>query len=271
MTRGNARVPATAVASGTRPQKRPAKSKASKVAPRSKRARTTAPSTTTQGPVPPVLKVAHPSQLERVPLTRSAQPPQQSPQLQDIAAIISGAVIEGLKVAGIFSEVPKVPTTEDSNQVASAQGSVAAVVQDITGEHNSPLASQNNTNITAHNVSVVSDPLVGALGRPELVPKQMAVPLASRISDKIQSNIWTNEYADFGTLLQRSYANDLKYNFVVQASPSADWPVISLEPAQKPKRIATIDQWVTAFETFVAIYTAKFPNDAPALMKHLCL
>ena len=89
-----------------------------------------------------------------------------------------------------------------------------------------------------------------------------------RISDKIQSKIWAYEYVDFGTLLQRCYANDLKYNFVVQASPYADRPVISLEPAQKPKGIATIDQWLTAFQTFVAIYTVRFPNDAPALMKH---
>ena len=44
--------------------------------------------------------------------------------------------------------------------------------------------------------------------------------------------------------------------------------IISLEPAQKPKRIATIDQWLTAFQTFVAIYTVRFPNDASALMKH---
>ena len=41
-----------------------------------------------------------------------------------------------------------------------------------------------------------------------------------------------------------------------------------LEPAQKPKCIAGIYQWVTAFQTFEAIYTAKFPNDAPALMKY---
>ena len=96
----------------------------------------------------------------------------------------------------------------------------------------------------------------------------MAVPLASCISDKIQSKIWANEYVDFGTLLQRSYANDSKYNFVVQASPSTDRPVISLEPAQKSKRIATIDQWLTAFQIFVAIYAVRFQNDAPASMKH---
>ena len=70
----------------------------------------------------------------------------------------------------------------------------------------------------------------------------MAVRLAARISDKIQSNIWANEYFDFGTLLQRSYAIDSKYNFIVQASPSADRPVISLEPAQKPKHVYSHDR-----------------------------
>jgi len=165
MTRGNTRVHAAAAASGTRPQKRYAKPpKATTVARRSKRARTTDMTTVPQGPalVHPVLEVAHPSQLERVPLT-GAQPPQQFPPLQDIATIISGAVTEGLKVAGIFSDVPQVSNTEDSNPAASVQGSVAAVIQDITGEQNSPLASQNNTTNTPLNVSVVSDPLVGTL------------------------------------------------------------------------------------------------------------
>ena len=44
------------------------------------------------------------------------------------------------------------------------------------------------------------------------------------------------------------------------------WPVISLEPAQKPKLgIATINQWISAFQTFVAIYTVRSPTDAPAV------
>ena len=68
--------------------------------------------------------------------------------------------------------------------------------------------------------------------------------------------------------LQRSYTNDSKYNFVVQALPFANQPVISLEPAQKLKRIVLIDQWLTAFQTFVAIYMVRFLNNAPALTKH---
>ena len=150
------------------------------------------------------------------------------------------------------------------------------MIQDITGEQNSPSVNQNNS----YDVKYIAMlPLLIRLlyaihwsrlltGQKELLHKPMAVPLASCISDKIQSKIWANEYIDFGTLLQRSHAIDSKYNFVLQALPSADWPDISLEPARKLKRIATIDQWLKAFQTFVAIYTVQFPNDAPALMKH---
>ena len=89
--------------------------------------------------------------------------------------------MEGLKVAGIISDVPSDASKEDSNQAASVQGSVAAVIHDITGEQTSPSVNQNNTcsNITAHNVSFVSNPLVGAIDRPEPAHNQMSVPLAS--------------------------------------------------------------------------------------------
>ena len=53
------------------------------------------------------------------------------------------------------------------------------MIQDITGEQNLPTVNQNNSYVTTPNISVVCDPLVGAIGRPELVHKPMAVPLAS--------------------------------------------------------------------------------------------
>ena len=37
---------------------------------------------------------------------------------------------------------------------------------------------------------------------------------------------------------------------------------------QNTKRIATIDQWTSAFQMFVAIYTVRFPETAPALVKY---
>ena len=82
-------------------------------------------------------------------------------------------MIEGLKVAGIFLDVTMDSTPEDSNQAASVQGSVAAVIQDITGEQNSPSVNPNNSHITAPNVSVVCYPLVGAIDRPELLAMEL--------------------------------------------------------------------------------------------------
>ena len=101
-----------------------------------------------------------------------------------------------------------------------------------------------------------------------MIHQQIAVPLAFRVSDKIQSKISAKEYIDLGTLLQITSPNQSLYNFVVQTPHSSDRPVISLEPAQKPKRIATIDQRISAFQTFVAIYTVRSPTNAPALMKY---
>ena len=65
--------------------------------------------------------------------------------MQDIAAIVSGAVVEGLKVAGILPDVPADKEKEDANPAASVQGSVAAVIQDITGEKHPPLLDKSNS------------------------------------------------------------------------------------------------------------------------------
>lgn len=45
-------------------------------------------------------------------------------------------------------------------------------------------------------------------------------------------------------------------------------PIVSLEPVQNTKQITTIDHWTSAFQTFVAIYTVRFPDSAPALIKY---
>ena len=156
MAHGKSRVlvtPAVSTVLGTCPQKRPAKSStASKRASRSKWARTTAALTVTQELAHLIPKVTNPSQLEWVPLA-SAQPVRQSTPLPDIVPIISGAVIEGLKATGLFSDAPTDYSPEDSNQAASIQESVAALIQDIVGEQNSPSVNQSNSYVTARNVS----------------------------------------------------------------------------------------------------------------------
>ncbi|KAL9987700.1 hypothetical protein ACROYT_G002047 [Oculina patagonica] len=57
-------------------------------------------------------------------------------------------VVEGLKVAGILSDATqdtKRNENEDANPAASVQRSVAAAIQDITGERSSPIIDSSSS------------------------------------------------------------------------------------------------------------------------------
>ena len=255
MTRRQSRAAPT-VPPVPRPQKRAAP--ATRESHKAKRSKSAARATVSNTDSRPPAS-EHPSQLVTVPIAGNDA----APAPVDIAAIVSEAVLGGLQAAGILPQAQKEPDGSNATPAAAVQGSVAAVIQDITGERPPPT---NPSTISTSPLSINS--IAQSNDRPQLIHEQIAVPLASRVSDKIQSKIWANEYIDLGTLLQIASPNQSQYNFVVQTQHSSDRPVISLEPAQKPKRIANIDQWISAFQTFVAIYTVRSPTDAPALMKY---
>ena len=77
--------------------------------------------------------------------------------------------------------------------IASVQESVADVVEYLTSE------DHDNLNPTSLNT-------LGSLDtntRPQQVHKLISVPLASRVSEKIQAKIWANEYVELGTVEPR--------------------------------------------------------------------
>ena len=96
----------------------------------------------------------------------------------------------------------------------------------------------------------------------------IAVPLGSRISPKIKAKIWAEEFVDFGSLLDPS-PNPDKYSLSLTAPSSGitKTPQFTFEPVQNPKKVSSINDWVSAFHTFAAIYCVKFPNETPNLMK----
>ena len=100
MTRGKARVaPAVPSVPGVHPHKRAAKSaKYAKGAPKSKHAKTGSTAKASR------VESDHPSQLVRRPITSDREGTKNANTQLDIAAIVSGAVLEGLKVAGIFKD-----------------------------------------------------------------------------------------------------------------------------------------------------------------------
>ena len=210
---------------------------------------------------------SHPSQFERQPFAAQAPVPgtSQASSMSSAAVIpaltkaISNAVIQGLTEAGFISNssVNSGDGAATTIPIASVQESVADVVEDLTGE------GHDNLNPTSLNTLGNLDTNT----RPQQVHKLISVPLASRVSEKIQAKIWANEYVELGSLCV-SIPSDPKYNFTVNTSAKSNQPVFSLEPAQNSKRINSIDQWTSAFQIFVAVYTVRFPDMAPALMKY---
>ena len=93
-----------------------------------------------------------------------------------------------------------------------------------------------------------------------------AVPLASRVPERIKNKIWANEFIDFSNLVI-TFKDDNNYTFQLQSNDTGQ-QVLSMVPNHKRPTIQNIEQWTTAFQIFISIFTQRFPQDSPALMKY---
>ena len=93
--------------------------------------------------------------------------------------------------------------------------------------------------------------------RPQSTFTSISVSLSSRVSAKLKFKIFANEYVDFGPLFS-SFRNN----------PNPNRSQITLEPLQNAKRIQCFQQWVSAFNIFVSVYSEKFTAETPRLMKY---
>ena len=129
--------------------------------------------------------------------------------------------------------------------------SVASVLGNLTGE-----------SLGAGVLSPVRD-------RPGDVFTPMSLSTDFRVPGKLKAKIWTHEYFDFGLLLTNSpIEQQYELSFATSKdSGSTGLATLCLEPTNKPKPISTIEPWTNAFQIYVGVYTSKFPQEAPALMK----
>lgn len=121
------------------------------------------------------------------------------------------------------------------------------------------MVQQENTDIIEGDQTTLQVPL----GKPF---QTVAIHLESRVPDKLRAKIWRNEYLDFGLLLLTNH-EDPRYSVSVSSEQDLGHAKLCLEPVRKPKRIATFNQWSTAFNTFAAVYSIKYPSLAPTLLK----
>ena len=200
-------------------------------------------------------EVPHPSELSREPAISgpSSVPSPAAPSsvvsqdmVSSITSAISSAVLESLRSAGV---IPQEPVQTSDPAVAVAQ-----VVQDLTGEGRALTFT-----------SITSGPETDH--RPDKIHTLISVPLSSRVPDKFNLKYGPMNISISELFYRPSLPGDPKYNFTVKSSGS-NQPLVSLEPLQNFKRITSIDQWTTAFQVFVAVYTIRFPDSAPGLMEY---
>ena len=101
----------------------------------------------------------------------------------------------------------------------------------------------------------------------KLVFSSLALELGGSVRDKIKGKVWANEYVDLGLLLSVTPGPDC-YSISINTSTPSSEAQLTLEPWKPLKKITHINQWISAFNTFVAIYVVKFPQEAPKLMNY---
>ena len=101
-----------------------------------------------------------------------------------------------------------------------------------------------------------------------LIVLSIAITLGARVGPKLKAKIWANEHVDFECLLSVTPSTERYSLSLAPSGTSSAQPQLNLEPVHAPPKIQSLNQWLTAFNTFVAIYMERYPSDAQRLMKY---
>lgn len=151
------------------------------------------------------------------------------------------------------SMVPDRQSQVKTGAVDAVQGSVSAVLDNLS----------KNGEITSVPIVVNDD-----IDEPRSPLLSGNVPLGMQISDKIRAKILSNEYVDFGSLLNKHNDSNNAYQLCVSETRDGRGSSFVMEPKFKNTTIANIEMWTSAFQIFVAIYSEKFNLEVPGLMKY---
>jgi hypothetical protein len=97
---------------------------------------------------------------------------------------------------------------------------------------------------------------------PATTAASFARPLALSVDSKIKGKIWAGEFINFQSLISSREVST--FEFLDSGNGS-----VTFKQAAKPSgSIRNIDQWFRAFHIFVSVYTQKYAEQAPDLMKY---
>ena len=237
-------------------------------------------------PGPSVTQPIHPTRLQP-----SAAMPNLSALSQDhlasLSTTIATAVVKAIQDIGSVptsssSSEPHMPTSSSSSEPqiqfvpdpVPAPAPASSSGLEISRSVSRSQVEENTHSMVTSSVEEAVQQLTGTVP-PTDTPRtsknsflSAAIPLGQGVPQKVNAQIWANEYVDFTVLLNNtvSKAED-EFVFKIERSNGGQ-PSIVIAPNQKKQSLQTIDQWQSAFQVFVATYSEKAPHDTPALMKY---
>lgn len=94
-----------------------------------------------------------------------------------------------------------------------------------------------------------------------------AVPIDARVSDQIKSKIWSNQLIEFKSLLSKE--KQKKGKFSLQVEEGDDVGKITIyqldTESQNEVSVASMHDWLTAWNRFSAIYCIRYPDQQAML------
>ena len=94
----------------------------------------------------------------------------------------------------------------------------------------------------------------------------VSTPISAMVDPKLKQKIWQDQYIDLALLLPQNClpgSNRSGLQFKVASNST-----LALQQVKPKFVIFTIEQWTTAFLRYIAIYSERFPDATPHLIKH---
>ena len=205
----------------------------------------------------------------------STESNQNGQPLQDLVAALIPALIPAITrgVVASLQDMGVINTSQHQKQVQNEQHARSDQATDSVDQGTKALDDSSSSTVIAPSPANIPSVQASSINTENTSINEasdvchyknkaisMARPLDLGIDSKIKGKIWANQFVELNSLLTT------KRKERIELVDNGDG-VIRCKKSNTGS-ITSIDKWLEAFHVFVAIYTAKYPTEAPSLMKH---
>jgi len=186
-------------------------------------------------------------------------PPEASQNTVNLVA----EVIKQLQQGGFLIKPPTISQAATSTTMLTTPTLPAVAV---SGGHceSAPVSGLSTLDDTLARLLGESQPSCPSVLSPSIMLSNAPLPLGCKVPQRLHSKIWGGEFVDLKDLLQDREDSGMSFTI----TQNGQTPTMSMTLQHKSSPITTFDQWQSAFNMFVAIYSEKFPSETPHLMKY---